>query len=249
MTNTDAKLDDLPSGDEPQDNLQRMYSDTTRVARARRHLDDLARVGEPFSLVAIDLDRSTVVRRRGVLEKRELVRQMHELLRAELPAGAVFLDSGSRDEGWIVLPDDLEVAADLAERLRLHIRTHQFVLLDGTPVSLTASFGVIRAPSHGRTGVDLLWAAGEALWQAKRDRDAVHVASEPIPVSRYEAVVTVDQERALDGIARRTGRSRDSLVHEALQLLLENHAPRWHWIVERGGPTAGASPEHEVPQR
>ena len=130
-------------------------------------------------------------------------------------------------------------APQLAERLRMLIAGHQFRLTGGAEVRLTASFGVVRSPLHGTTGIDLIWAAGEALWWAKQTRDAVHVAEKPIAVAPRSVQVTVDQQLMLADLAERLGRSVDSLVHEAMQLLLENHAPRWHWIVELRGPTAG----------
>lgn len=238
---TDAGLSAYPMGDEPKDNLQRMYADVRRVARAQRYVDDVLRTGTGVHVVVVDLDRSAVVRRRGVREKRSLVTQLHAVIRSNVPASATFLDSGSRDEGWIVLtgPDGV-TAPRLAERLRVLIGAHDFHLIDGEAVRLTASFGVVRSPLHGTTGADLLWAAGEALWQAKQTRDAVYVAEAPIAVTPRDFPVQVDQLRTLTALAERTGRSVDSLCHEALQLLLENHAPRWHWIVEKQGPTAGA---------
>jgi predicted signal transduction protein with EAL and GGDEF domain len=111
-------------------------------------------------------------------------------------------------------------------------------------VRLTASLGVARSPLHGSTGQDLLWAVGEALWQAKRTRDAVYVADAPVAVEPQTFRITVEQQRQLAALSRRTGRSDDSLFHEALQLLLENHAPRWHWIVEKRGPTPGGPARH-----
>ncbi|MFI9842509.1 diguanylate cyclase domain-containing protein [Nonomuraea sp. NPDC051941] len=217
-----------------------MFADVGRVNLAREHVDRVLRAETDVSIIAIDLDRSAVVRRRGVAEKRLLVTQLHQLIRSALPGHAVFLDSGSRDEGWIVLTSDHRSEAQLlAERLRTLIPVSDFRLSTGEAVRLTASFGVVRSPMHGRTGQDLLWSVGEALWQAKLTRDTVHLACTPIAVESSAYSITVDQKRRLTALAQRTGRSVDSLLHEALQLLLENHAPRWHWIVEKRGPVAG----------
>jgi GGDEF domain-containing protein len=231
-------LETYPLGDEPVHNLQRMFADTQRVAYARGQLDELIKKGEPFSILAIDLDKSTVVRRRGVAEKRRLVVELHDLIRAQLPSDAMFFDSGSRDEGWIVLPAGADARA-LAESMRTMIREHPFILSDGSAVQLTASLGVITWPEHGGSGQDLLWSAGEALWYAKLDRDMVYVLNGPVPSTTIEVLVDADKYSALHALAADEGRTVDSLVHEAQQLLLENHAPRWHWIVEMGGPTAG----------
>jgi GGDEF domain-containing protein len=236
----DAGLSDYPMGDEPEDNLRRMFADMRRVAIARRHLDD-ALGGGRLHVIAVDLDRSAVVRRRGVREKRLLVIQLHELIGRCLPSGATFLDSGSRDEGWIVLTDaDAGAASRLAEEIRVRIAGNDFRLADGVVVRLTASLGIVSSPMHGTTGADLLWSAGEALWHAKRERNVVYAADRPIPVEPRSVATTAEQQRSLADLARRTGRPIESLLHEALQLLLENHAPRWHWIVDRAGPTAGA---------
>jgi hypothetical protein len=66
----DAGLSTYPMGDEPQHNLQRMFADMKRVDLARRFLDDVLRKGTDVFLIAVDLDRSAVVRRRGVREER-----------------------------------------------------------------------------------------------------------------------------------------------------------------------------------
>lgn len=243
---TDAGLDAYPMGDEPEDNLRRMFADMKRVARARGYIDDVLHDVPALHILAIDLDRSAVVRSRGVRQKRLLVTQLHELIGSSIPETATFLDSGSRDEGWIVLPrGDVAEAARLADRLRRVTAGHDFRLADGLDVRLTASLGVVRSPLHGRTGQDLLWAAGEALWQAKQTRDAVYVAETAIPVEPMAFRVTVDQHARLASLAHRSGRSVDSLFHEALGLLLENHAPRWHWIVDMEGRTADA-PAHRA---
>jgi GGDEF domain-containing protein len=238
----DAGLSGYPMGDEPHDNLQRMFADTKRVELARRYVDDLLRSGKDVVIIALDLDRSGVVRRRGVREKRALVWQLHSVIRSAIPDTVTFLDSGSRDEGWIVLAArDAGYAPELADRLRVLIAGHDFRLADGEAVWLTASLGVVRSPLHGTTGTDLLWAASEAMWHAKRTRNAVYAPAGPIPVTRKPFSITKAQQHDLAELARRNGRSIDSLFHEALLLLLENHAPRWHWIVEMQGPTAGGS--------
>lgn len=239
-----AYPDEYPMGDEPQDNLRRMFADMRRVDRARRFLDGLLQTGADLTIIALDLDRSAVVRRRGVGEKRRLVVQLHELVRSGIPADATFLDSGSRDEGWIVLSSATGAAARrIAYDLRTRVAEWDFRMSDGEQVRLTVSLGIVRASLHGTTGMDLLWAAGEALWQAKLTRNAVCVAQSPIEVVPHTFSIPDDQRRQLAHLADRTRRSIESLVHESLQLLLENHAPRWHWIVDRGGPVAG-EPDH-----
>lgn len=62
-----------------------MFGDMQRVDQARRYLDEVLRTGTGVSIIAVDRDRPTVVRRRGVGEKHRLVMQFPALIRSHIP--------------------------------------------------------------------------------------------------------------------------------------------------------------------
>jgi two-component system cell cycle response regulator len=83
------------------------------------------------------------------------------------------------EEFVLVLPGtDAEGGASLAERVREQLRTRTILALDGTPIAVTASFGV--ASSSGpMSAEELLARADGALYEAKRaGKDRVERAVE-----------------------------------------------------------------------
>ena len=85
------------------------------------------------------------------------------------------------EEFVLVLPGtDAEGGIHLAERVREQLRVRAILALDGTPIDMTASFGV--ASSAGRTSPEeLLARADAALYEAKRaGKDRVERAAEAV---------------------------------------------------------------------
>ena len=72
------------------------------------------------------------------------------------------------DEFAILLPQtDIVGAEALAERLREAVESRALAESQGTPVTVTSSFGVASFPEAGN-GLGLFAAADEALYRAKR---------------------------------------------------------------------------------
>jgi diguanylate cyclase (GGDEF)-like protein len=85
------------------------------------------------------------------------------------------------EELAVVLPEaSLESACERAEQMRLAIRDTNLTHLGQTLPAPTASFGVAVYPANGSKPADLLKAADDALYRAKRDgRDRICVAEQP----------------------------------------------------------------------
>jgi diguanylate cyclase (GGDEF)-like protein len=121
-------------------------------------------------LVLLDLDdfknvNDTYGHQQGDLVLREVARVLRETSRE--------IDEPARyggEELAVVLPGtDLEGAYNLAERVRAGIEELALPLLDGEGVlSVTASFGVATLPGSADDMRDLVAAADEALYRAKR---------------------------------------------------------------------------------
>ncbi|MBC7910487.1 MAG: sensor domain-containing diguanylate cyclase [Pyrinomonadaceae bacterium] len=75
------------------------------------------------------------------------------------------------DEFVIVLPEtDLEMAAVVAERVRVKIANHAFTGGRRLRLTLTASFGVANFPHHAQSPQQLIAAADSAMYEAKAAR-------------------------------------------------------------------------------
>jgi diguanylate cyclase (GGDEF)-like protein len=135
----------------------------TEVERSKRF-------GQPVGLVLLDLDdfktvNDTYGHQQGDLVLREVARVLRETSRE--------IDEPARyggEELAVVLPGtDLEGAYNLAERVRAGIEELALPLLDGDGVlRVTASFGVATLPGSADDMRELVAAADEALYRAKR---------------------------------------------------------------------------------
>ncbi len=135
----------------------------TEVERSKRF-------GQPVGLVLLDLDdfktvNDTYGHQQGDLVLREVARVLRETSRE--------IDEPARyggEELAVVLPGtDLEGAYNLAERVRAGIEELALPLLDGDGIlRVTASFGVATLPGSADDMRDLVAAADEALYRAKR---------------------------------------------------------------------------------
>jgi two-component system cell cycle response regulator len=145
--------------------------------------DELARVerfGGSLAIVVADLDWFKDVNDRyGHPAGDSLLREFAALLQESLRD----VDLAGRwggEEFLLVLPGtDLAGGARVAERIRAAVAS-RMVLVDGTPIPVTASFGVASVPP-AQTAAELFAAADAALYEAKRTgKNRVQTAAEPV---------------------------------------------------------------------
>ncbi|MEO1520387.1 MAG: sensor domain-containing diguanylate cyclase [Cyanobacteria bacterium J06633_2] len=145
-----------------------------------RELDTLSKTSvwafrAPFSLIICDIDYFKLVNdNHGYhLGDRILLRVAQQLQHQLRRTTSIYRYSG--EEFVIILEQtDLQVASDVAERLRQSIRAMP-LRTEKEVLSITASFGVSQLiPSLDHHALDVLKRAEEALFEAKRDgRDRV----------------------------------------------------------------------------
>lgn len=131
------------------------------------------RTGAGGALFFIDLDMFKHINDTlGHQAGDEVLRQVAALLRSAVRLGDTAARLGG-DEFAIVLPGaDGPLAARVADRLLESIRQSRFAS-EETPVSLTASIGIVLFPDHGSSVSELLSKADMALSEAKeRGRDS-----------------------------------------------------------------------------
>ncbi|WP_432545463.1 diguanylate cyclase domain-containing protein [Kineococcus sp. SYSU DK004] len=142
-----------------------------------RALEDTAPAG--VALLLVDLDGFKRVNDTlGHAAGDELLRQVAGRLRATAPAGATPARLGG-DELALAVPG-ATLAAGVVLARRLHERLLEPYDVDGATVRTGASIGVAAAPADAGGVPDLLRAADEAMYRAKRERTGPRTA----PVAR-----------------------------------------------------------------
>lgn len=153
------------------------YSDTVTGLPNRRALDErlerevmhARRTGFPFSVLMMDLDgfkevNDTHGHALGDMVLRDLFRYLASGLRS-----SDFLARYGGDELTLILSQtDLPAARLVTEKLLENLHKYQFQLPGGGALKLSLSGGLALYPLHAMSGTDLLRAADEALYRAKK---------------------------------------------------------------------------------
>ena len=134
------------------------------VARTLRH-------GRPFSLLMIDIDHFKQVNDKyGHEAGDEVIRSLSKALQEGTRGVDLAARIGGEEFAIILTETSLQGAMEVAERLRLNLKTLDFPAVG----KIAASFGVAECPSAGRSARELLASADAALYEAKRQgRDQV----------------------------------------------------------------------------
>jgi diguanylate cyclase (GGDEF)-like protein/PAS domain S-box-containing protein len=160
------------------DGLTGLYNRRYMEDALNREIHRAERSGKPLSVVMIDIDHFKQFNDKFGHDAGDFV--LNAVARAIMkkirPSDMACRYGG--EELAVVLPEaSLEIACTRAEQMRLAIRDTNLTHMGQTLPAPTASFGVSVYPAHGTKPVDLLKAADEALYRAKRDgRDRVCTA-------------------------------------------------------------------------
>jgi two-component system cell cycle response regulator len=167
---------------------QALVDGLTGLANRRQCEDTLAaelarveRFGGPLAVVVADLDWFKDINDRyghpaGDTVLREFAALLLETLRDVDLAGR-----WGGEEFLLILPGtDLAGGAQVAERIRVALAGRIVLSVDGTPIPVTASFGVAATPP-ARTVSELFAAADAAMYEAKRaGKNQVQTSLEPV---------------------------------------------------------------------
>jgi diguanylate cyclase (GGDEF)-like protein/putative nucleotidyltransferase with HDIG domain len=168
-----------------------------------QELEQAQRYGRPCSLLFVDLDHFKALNDGyGHATGDAVLSEFADLLRRQL-RGMDRLGRWGGEEFVVILPElQGEEALHVAEALRTTVAAHTFQV--GGGIHLTCSIGLASSPVHAKEREDLLRAADQAMYAAKRfGRNQVHAARDPavlalFPISRPDGG---REEAALVGVA------------------------------------------------
>lgn len=184
------------------------------------------RSGDPMTVLVLDIDDFLQVNDAHGREAGDaVIEAVAGALRDHLPDTAVVARLGG-DEFAAALPDTrLDDAFTLAESIR---RAVADLRLERWPeVRLSTSIGLAPFPAHGRTDVELMREADEALYTAKstgRNKVSLPLADSRMvtKTSHYTGV----QLQRLAQLSKQAGRNEASLLREALDDLFRKYTER-----------------------
>jgi diguanylate cyclase (GGDEF)-like protein len=165
---------------------RKAYSDTVTGLPNRRALDErleqevlmARRTGLPFAIIMMDLDGfKTVNDTYGHAVGDQVLRVFFNYMGLGLRTSDFLARYGGDELTLIMSRTNLESAVLVGEKITEKLEKFNFKAPDGKLITLSVSGGIAVHPNHGRTATELMRAADEALYHAKRhDRGRFLVA-------------------------------------------------------------------------
>ncbi|MFS0722283.1 diguanylate cyclase [Paenibacillus sp. 1P07SE] len=133
-------------------------------------MEDQARQSrQPFSLLSIDIDYFKQVNDTyGHIAGDAVLKQVVTLLNDHAGPGDIVSRNGGEEFSILLTGLALPEAAAVAERIRLAIASHSFLLPDAKPIHITVSIGIASYPAHADELSELIKQADLALYRAKQ---------------------------------------------------------------------------------
>jgi diguanylate cyclase (GGDEF)-like protein len=171
---------------------------------------------ETVAVALIDLDNFTQINARYGRDGGDLVlHSLERTLLGSLPSEALVARLGG-DEYVVALPDySAESALILLEEIRSHFSSQE--ISPTIPQKVQLSVGIAAKPPHVKTASELIGAAEEALYRAKKEgrgRVAIYVEDKMTLKSNYYPKAGLER---LSKLSRATGRTEASILREALE--------------------------------
>ncbi|MFL5306225.1 MAG: diguanylate cyclase [Polyangia bacterium] len=151
------------------DGLTRAYNKRYFIDRIDTELQYAVRHGAPLALIFLDIDHFKKINdSHGHPAGDHVLTQLATLVMSMLGDDAMLARYGGEEFAILTRGTELDVAAELSERLRAAIAAHRFAF-SGQAIPVTVSVGVARAPDPTITTTsDLVARADEAMYAAKR---------------------------------------------------------------------------------
>jgi len=151
-----------------QDGLTRLLNRRAFDDRLNDEYNRSKRYNQPLSLLMLDLDHFKQVNDKyGHPAGDEVLRQIAVLLQSSVREIDAVARYGGEELAVILPTTDLIHARALAERIRRSVANYEFKT-EATKVQITVSIGLAVLPDHALTPVQLIDAADQALYTAKK---------------------------------------------------------------------------------
>lgn len=123
----------------------------------------------PIAVIFMDMDNfKSIVDTYGHLDGSELLKKIGAFLQSILGDKDILIKYGG-DEYIVLLPErNADEALDLAQSLSLSLSQHPFTISSNETVRVSACFGIASYPHHSLDKKNLLIAADNALFKAKK---------------------------------------------------------------------------------
>lgn len=182
-----------------------------------------AREGDrPFSLVFVDIDSFKQINERYGHETGDFVLAQVASMMQELAGESVSIARFGGDEFVLLFPEmEREQAFLRMEKIRATLEVKSFSLNGlSSPSGITISAGIASFPHDGRTDLELLRKADQALYRAKQlGRNSIRLAYDERMVAKTTHY-TITQLERLSNLSQQYGRPEADLLREALDDLL-----------------------------
>ena len=153
----------------PIDGLTKAYNRRHLLEQLDTTLRRTEHPEHPLALVMFDLDHFKRINDAfGHMAGDQVLREVASLMQEHVRPGDVFARYSGEEFAWMLPGTDLQGAAALAETIRAAVAAHVVTCEEHT-ISLTLSAGVAQADKDTCVANDLIKAADERLYQAKRD--------------------------------------------------------------------------------
>jgi diguanylate cyclase (GGDEF)-like protein len=152
------------------DGLTGLHNHRSLQQHLQREIERSKRNHLPLSLLMIDVDHFKQYNdRHGHPAGDEILRQLARLMDADRRTNDLCARYGGEEFVMLLVDTGKHTAAHVAERLRRHVATHDFPHADTQPGGrLAISVGVASYPTDATCAAELVEAADQALYQAKR---------------------------------------------------------------------------------
>jgi diguanylate cyclase (GGDEF)-like protein len=157
------------------DGLTGLYNRTCFYQELERELARSRRHGHKLSLLICDLDHFKAYNDRyGHVAGDDLLRDLAAVFNSVVRKSDKTFRYGGEEFALILPETGSAPAMELAERLRLYVEIHEFVLSkQSQPTHITLSIGTATFPDQSQDLESLVEAADKALFLAKRERNRV----------------------------------------------------------------------------
>jgi diguanylate cyclase (GGDEF)-like protein len=151
------------------DGLTHAYNKRFFTERLESEFQYALRHQAPVSLVFLDIDHFKRINDvHGHQAGDHVLTQLATLVTSMIGEDQIFARYGGEEFAIVARGMDLPQGAALSERLRASVEAHTFAF-GGTPIPVSVSIGVARAPAAGlATAADFIARADETMYAAKR---------------------------------------------------------------------------------